>query len=63
MRKSTALLFVGAIILAAAVFWDATGVAERESSVGAELVPLTPKFRACAFTFVSNGATNGKGSG
>ena len=63
MRKFTALLFVSAIILAAAAFWDATGVAGADSNAAGALVPLTPKFRACDFTWATNVATNGTGSG
>lgn len=63
MRKFTALLFVTAIILAAAAFWDATGVAEADSTAAGTFAPLTPKFRACDFTWATNVATNGTGSG
>lgn len=63
MRKFTALLFVSAIILAAAAFWDVTGVAAADSTVSGTVVPLTPKFRACDFTWATNVATNGTGSG
>ncbi|CQD20967.1 hypothetical protein BN1232_05102 [Mycobacterium lentiflavum] len=63
MRKFTAMLFVGANILAAAIFWGATGVATADASSGGSLVPLTPKFRACDFTWAVNVPTMGKGSG
>ncbi|MEM6110417.1 hypothetical protein AAHS21_29985 [Mycobacterium sp. 050272] len=63
MRRSIALLCVGANMLASATFWGATGVATADSSSGGSFVPLTPKFRACDFTWAVNVPTMGKGSG
>lgn len=63
MRRSIALLCVGANMLAPATFWGATGVATADASSGGALVPLTPKFRACDFTWAVNVPTMGKGSG
>ena len=63
MRRITALLFVGANVLAPAAFWGGTGVAAADASSAGTLVPLSPKFRACDFTWALNVPTNGKGSG
>ncbi|BBY24479.1 hypothetical protein MSTO_46840 [Mycobacterium stomatepiae] len=63
MRKIPALLCIGANILGAAAFCGATGVAAADVSSGGSLVPLTPKFRACDFTWAVNVPTMGKGSG
>jgi hypothetical protein len=50
-------------MIGTAAFWGATGVAAADASSAGTLVPLTPKFRACEFTWAVNVATNGKGSG
>jgi hypothetical protein len=50
-------------MIGTAAFWGATGVAAADASSAGTLVPLTPKFRACKFTWAVNVATNGKGSG
>lgn len=63
MRKIIALLFVSANMLAAATIWGATGVAAADANSAGSLVPLTPKFRACDFTWAVNVPTMGKGSG
>jgi hypothetical protein len=63
MRKIPALLFIGANILGTAAFCGATGIATADASSGGSLVPLTPKFRACDFTWALNVPTMGKGSG
>jgi hypothetical protein len=63
MRKIIALLFVGANMLGAATFWGATGVAAADANSAGVLVPLTPKFRACDFTWAVNVPTMGKGTG
>ncbi|WAJ44593.1 hypothetical protein OK015_26360 [Mycobacterium sp. Aquia_216] len=63
MRKITALFFIGANILGTAIFWSATGVATADASSAGTPVPLTPKFRACDFTWAVNVPTFGKGSG
>ncbi|WAC92343.1 hypothetical protein [Mycobacterium sp. Aquia_213] len=63
MRKITALLFVGANMVGTAMFCGATGVAAADASSGGSVVPLTPKFRACDFTWAVNVPTYGKGSG
>ncbi|WP_083743370.1 hypothetical protein [Mycobacterium rhizamassiliense] len=44
------------------MFWGNAGIAAADASSGA-FVPLTPKFRACDFTWATNVATNGTGSG
>jgi hypothetical protein len=62
MRRITALLFVGVNVLGTAAFWSATGIAAADVS-SAGFVPLTPKFRACDFTWATNVATNGVGTG
>jgi hypothetical protein len=62
MQKIIATLFIGANILGASPFWGPAGVASADASPGA-FVPLTPKFRACDFTWATNVATNGTGSG
>lgn len=58
MRRIIAPLFIGANMLVAAALWSPSAGA----SAGA-LVPLTPKFRACDFTWATNVATNGTGTG
>lgn len=63
MRRITALLFVGANMLATATFWGGAGEAAADASSPSSVVPLTPKFRACDFTWAVNVPTNGKGSG
>ncbi|WP_144206025.1 hypothetical protein [Mycobacterium tilburgii] len=63
MRKIIAALFIGANLLATATFWGATGVAAADTSAPGKFVPLTPKFRACDFTWFPNVATDGVGTG
>jgi hypothetical protein len=61
MRKIPALLFIGANMLGTAMF--SGGVAAADASSGGSMVPLTPKFRSCDFTWAVNVPTMGKGSG
>jgi hypothetical protein len=63
MRRITALLSIGANVLGATAVWGATGVAAADASSAGAFVPLTPKYRACDFTWAPNVATNGTGSG
>jgi hypothetical protein len=63
MRRITALLLFGVNIIGAATFWGMTGVAAADASSTGAIVPLTPKFRACDFTWAVNVPTMGKGSG
>ncbi len=63
MRRIPAMSLVAADMLGTTLFCVATGVAAADANSGGSLVPLTPKFRACDFTWAVNVPTMGKGSG
>lgn len=63
MRRISAMSLVAANMIGTTLFCVATGVAAADANSGGSLVPLTPKFRACDFTWAVNVPTMGKGSG
>lgn len=63
MRKITTAVLLGANLLGTATVWGLTGVAAADSSGAGKFVPLTPKLRACDFTWAVNVPTDGVGTG
>ncbi|BAX94466.1 hypothetical protein [Mycobacterium shigaense] len=63
MRRIFALFLVHANMLVMAALSGGTGAAAADASSTGSRVPLTPKYRACDFTWATNVPTNGTGTG